>query len=228
MSQPVKYLYAKELKKHYDVYGHFYELSMNEEQSRECRSVLEIASKAAIPNIKSVEKSLPDAIVIMMNPGSSKPKAENNSPVYAENSIVGMECDLVDTKPDNTQYQIMRLMLHFGWTHTRIINLSDLKSPKSSLFMKTIKSLDNDVHSIFSDRRRAELGRKMIRKPSAPVICAWGLNPALIPLSRKVQDFMDGVPVIGVEKENGIFVRTCKTAFEDCSARMVGCCCETN
>lgn len=206
MSQIVKYLFAEELNKHYEVYGHFYQLNLNEELNRKCRSVLEIVSKAVFPDIESIKKSLPDAVVIMMNPGSSKPKAGDNGSVYTENSIVGLECDLVDTKPDNTQYQIMRLMAHFGWTHTRIINLSDLRSPKSSLFMETIKILESDVHSVFSNKRRAELERKMDRKPGAPVICAWGLNPTLIPLSRKVQDFMDRQPVIGVKKESGSFL----------------------
>ncbi len=206
MSQIVKYLGAEELNKHYEVYGHFYQLNLNEEQDYNCRSVLEIVSKAIIPDIESIQKSLPDAVVIMMNPGSSKPKVGDNGSVYTENSIVGLECDLVDTKPDNTQYQIMRLMAYFDWRHTRIINLSDLRSPKSSLFMETIKILESDVHSVFSNKRRAELERKMDRKPGAPVICAWGLNPTLIPFSRKVQDFMDGKPVVGVKKVSDSFL----------------------
>lgn len=212
MSQKVEYLYAKELKKHYDIYGHFYELNLNEEQNRKCRSVLEIVSKAAVPGIKSIEKSFPDAIVIMMNPGSSSPKEGDDGTVFTEDTIVSddfindIQRNLVKTNPDPTQYQIMRLMSHYDYDHVRVINLSDLREPDSDEFAKIIRSLENDAHSIFSQLRRIELEKKMIRKSDAPIICAWGLENDYLPLAKKVQDYMDGYPIIGVKKENGKFL----------------------
>ena len=73
----VRFIHAEELKSRYDVLGHFYSVEFSRNKVVECRSVLEIVDQAHAPDKMSVlSKQKPDAIFIMMNPGSSKPLVE--------------------------------------------------------------------------------------------------------------------------------------------------------
>ena len=69
----MEFLYAAELKKRFTCYGHFYELVMMDGEREKCRSVLEIVD-TSIPqeNPSDISEMEPDAVVIMMNPGSSQ------------------------------------------------------------------------------------------------------------------------------------------------------------
>lgn len=63
----------------------------------------------------------PDLMVVMMNPGSSRP-------------IDGIEDNTKESLaiPDNTQNQIMKVMLNCNLQHARVLNLSDLKGKSIS------------------------------------------------------------------------------------------------
>lgn len=116
----------------------------------------------------------------MMNPGSSRPLADVNNRIHAK-AIHELPISLVPTKPDMTQYQVMRVMHHCEWRHVRVLNLSDLRCPQSGVFFKQFKGLEEehlfDAHSVFSDRRTAELALKLTS--GIPVIRAWGVSPHL-------------------------------------------------
>ena len=62
----------------------------------------------------------------------------------------------VQTQPDNAQYQVMSVMEHIGWNYVRVINLSDIRCPKSHEFrdlLSTLKGPDPDcLHSTFSEK----------------------------------------------------------------------------
>ena len=49
---------------------------------------------------------------------------------------------MVFAKPDVTQYQVMRIMAEMGWDHVRIVNLSDIREPKSIKFFKRVKEFE--------------------------------------------------------------------------------------
>jgi hypothetical protein len=84
---------------------------------------LEIVAKAHTPKDRSVLSVLsPDAVFIMMNPGSSKPLVEVNNRIHAR-AIHKLPISLVPTRPDTTQYQVMRLMHFLGWRHVRVLNI---------------------------------------------------------------------------------------------------------
>ena len=51
---------------------------------------------------------------------------------------------LVLTQPDNTQYQVMRVAVACGWSHVRVLNLSDLRDPKSGSFLERVNALEDD------------------------------------------------------------------------------------
>ena len=102
---------AAELKKEFNVFGHFYSVRLKSKEVVECRSVLEIVANARkLKNHTKLSTLRPDAVFIMMNPGSSSPLDEvsNCIPISA---LHKMPISLVPAKPDKTQYQAMRLML---------------------------------------------------------------------------------------------------------------------
>ena len=71
----MEFIYADKLKEMFDVFGHFYDLKIGK-QIINCRSILEIVSK----DLEYKKKGLPDTVVIMMNPGSSRPLDKAYSP----------------------------------------------------------------------------------------------------------------------------------------------------
>lgn len=185
----MRFIPAEELKSKFDVFGHFYSVQVAPKQVVECRSVLEIVKadhaskqKAALSNRK------PDAIFVMMNPGSSRPLTDVSNCIHAK-AIHGLSISLVPTKPDTTQYQVMRLMHYCEWRHVRVLNLSDLRCPKSIVFLKQFKELEEDLlfdaHSVFSERRKDELALKLTSHSAVPVIRAWGVSSHLDPLIER-------------------------------------------
>ena len=117
-----------------------------------------------------------DLVAVMMNPGASRPLAELDAQGWAP------------ALPDRTQYQLMKLALEaqsMGWPlrHIRVINLSDLRTPKSAALFEALATLRDDRHSLFSAARRAELERALGATP-VPVLRAWGLGRALDGLAR--------------------------------------------
>lgn len=127
----VKKLKAVDLKKEFAVFGHFYDRKFKE-KIIPCREILEIISLKDIPfDFQEIQNTQPELIVIMMNPGSSKPADKEYKPnIIVRASDVSRNRHIVETIPDNAQYQIMRFMLLNGWSHARILNLSDLGSLK--------------------------------------------------------------------------------------------------
>ncbi len=172
----MKFLYADELKRIFEVTGHFYTLELSG-QFFDCRNILEIKR---IRKRKSISEH-PDCVVVMMNPGSSIPLVDDFVPsVYSFDSISELKfaSELVPTRPDNAQYQIMRLMQKKRWNFVRILNLSDLRNGNSSNFRTDFKEvcsfINGGVNSIVHPARREEL-LSMIRCNDAPrILAAWG------------------------------------------------------
>ena len=194
----MQFIYANELKSQFSVFGHFYDLNIND-QTFNCRSVLEIVSKS----IDSVTNSIPCAVIVMMNPGSSKPADSSYIPKKYSISQITSESwvkEMIPTKPDNAQYQIMRLMLLKRWKHVRILNLSDLRNGNSGNFsIEFQKSLELDSsapHSLIHKKRRAELLNYC--SESQTVIAAWGSTEVL---RNFAEDFLrlfpnvEGIPL---------------------------------
>ena len=185
----VEFIPAQELKCKFDVFGHFYSVQVAPKRVVECRSVLEIVESDHVPKLTAaISNRRPDAVFIMMNPGSSRPLTEVNNRIHVD-AIHELPISLVPTKPDTTQYQVMRLMHYCGWRHVRVLNLSDLRCSKSGEFFKQFKGLEDDLsfdaHSVFSDQRKSELALKLTKHKAVPVIRAWGVSEALDPLIER-------------------------------------------
>lgn len=201
----MEFLYAAELKKQFTCYGHFYELQlMNGERAR-CRSVLEIVDRS-IPQEppSNISEMIPDVVVIMMNPGSSRPKVEGHVDEVIEFPGAGksMRKPLVLTQPDNTQYQVMRVAVSKGWKHIRVLNLSDLRDPKSGSFLQKVDGLSGimggHVHSMFCDERSEECTFSLRRKTPTPILLGWGQDPGLLPLVEQCLKKIEGEPIATV------------------------------
>jgi len=204
----MEFIYAAELKKRFACYGHFYELVTMDGGRANCRSVLEIVD-SAIPQAKPSDISLmvPDAVVVMMNPGSSHPKDiyHIDEEIEYPRSGDSMRKELVLTQPDNTQYQIMRIAVSKGWNHVRVLNLSDLRDPKSGSFIQRVEALSEvmggHTHSVFCAERAEECAHSLRRKNSTPIMLGWGQDTGLIPLATQCLKRLEGEPTCTVPSD---------------------------
>lgn len=201
----MNFLYAAELKKQFTCYGHFYELALMNGETVQCRSVLEIVDQSIPQDSPSaLAGMIPDVVVIMMNPGSSRPKVEGHvdDVLTYPGSGNPMMKRLVLTQPDNTQYQVMRVAVSKGWNHIRVLNLSDLRDPKSGSFLQRVDGLagimDGHVHSMFCDERLEECHRSLVRKTPTPLVLGWGQDPGLLPLVEQCLKRIEGKPTATV------------------------------
>lgn len=186
---------AQELLSRFAVYGRYYERSICGVKEQ-LRDRLEIA-----PINWSLDKILghaPDLLVVMMNPGGSRPL----NALWDEGANQGFTA----AQPDRTQYQVMRLMLFAqrngqSWEHARVLNLSDLRTPKSAEMVRKLSAYQaDDSHSLFSAARAQECGAHFSNHLT-PVLCGWGLNVAFIPLARSALNAMSRHPVLGLSDD---------------------------
>ena len=191
---------AHQLLQQFSVYGRFYTQAICGVHEQ-LRDRLEIA-----PHNWTLDQVLahaPDLLVVMMNPGASRPLGA----LWDAGAAHGFTA----AQPDRTQYQIMRLLLaaqQYGlpWLHARVLNLSDLRTPKSALLLeKTIAYQADDRHSIFSTQRKAECQRHFV-DTATPVLCGWGLNPQLNALAVAALQAAQGHPLLGITTD-GILYR---------------------
>lgn len=198
-----EFIAAAELKKHFSVFGNFYNRKISKTTEIKGRNILEIVAHNVCPLLpQDISQMQPDAIMVMMNPGSSEPLEDiGYQKTLSKNQDIAM--NIVSTKPDTTQYQVMRLMTYLKWQHVRVINLSDLREAKSPLFIKKFAWLEDEfnfnLHSIFAKGRAEELGKALARKDGAPIINGWGVSEKLDRLivralpSLPPQDAMFGI-----------------------------------
>lgn len=199
-------LRADALKQHFGVYGDFYEIMLGG-RTYACRSVLELIAHTHTPaDPHQIQLRHPDLLVIMMNPGSSKPLPPDFQPRIGLDSAPTR----VKTRPDTTQYQIMRIMMAQGLKHARVLNLSDLREPKSVQLISTLQALktlpDGDQHSLFCDARDEERHRLMGPHGAMPILAGWGRHKHLSPLATQCLRKVHGWRMMGVPAhENGLF-----------------------
>ena len=198
----VRFIPAKQLQTKYDVFGHFYSVEVAPNEVVECRSVLEIVGKAHIPEkLSALTVRKPNAVIVMMNPGSSRPLIEINNRIHAK-SIHRLPISLVPTKPDTTQYQVMRLMHFCEWQHVRVLNLSDLRCSKSGEFFKQFKRLEDeasfDSHSDLFDSSQKRTGLEAHKHRQHPRDPCLGIEPEILdPLIERCLPKIGGTRCLG-------------------------------
>ncbi len=202
MGVVLEFLYAAALKKRFECYGHFYRWRFGDEVYG-CRSVLEVVDVSRVDERGSaLWGRRADAVVVMMNPGSSRPLERCEEGEVERFS--GGEKALVLTQPDTTQYQVMRVAVACGWSHVRVLNLSDLREAKSAAFLARVEGLAGQrgggAHSLFSEGRAAECAVGL-RRRVGPVLVGWGQDPRLLPLAAQCVGALGDVERVGVASE---------------------------
>ncbi|MBF0099218.1 MAG: hypothetical protein HQM04_02970 [Magnetococcales bacterium] len=203
-------LRADDLKQLFAVYGDFYQLNLGGEPLS-CRVVLELVAHARVPLlVNRLAELQPDLLVVMMNPGSSKPIDAGYVPRVVGTEGAGARPERVLTRPDTTQYQVMRVMAARGWGHARVLNLSDLRQAKSLLWRQQVAQLASvpggEKHSLFCAARQEERHRIMGPTGAIPVLLGWGRDEEMRPLAQQCLRALQGWPVMGVPTdEEGIF-----------------------
>jgi len=198
---------AEKLKQQYSCLGHFYRLVLENDREFPCRSVLGILKTDKFAGFREeIANSHSDALVIMMNPGSSHPLSPaHEDGRVAASAIRTMELTqpLVPTVPDTTQYQVMRLMIVQNWDHVRVVNLSDLRNPNSVDFLQTVSRLKElpggSVHSIFSIERKKEWNLRLSMN-RGPIIAGWGQSPRLSKLVEHCVHSIGRERIVGAQK----------------------------
>lgn len=118
-----------------------------------------------------------DLTVVMVNPGSSKPKDidETNTSEFLNK--------FVEVHPDPTQDQIRKIMDACKYNYAKVINLSDIRDGSSTSFYKKLHSdLSLQNHSIFSDSN--EIYLKDYISPKSTFLFCWGVNKKLNSLTN--------------------------------------------
>lgn len=172
----IEFEYADSLKTDFEVKGEFYRLKRDDNTAVICRRRVEITLKSG-----SIEQPV-DAVAVLMNPGSIRfadPEVDPESDLPLINNAAQLplrDSHLKPLKPDNTQYQLMRLMRQMGWQKLRLINLSDLCDANSASFARRYQALDHGAlpHSLLHPSRDKELSRLL---KADHLLLAWGSNP---------------------------------------------------
>ena len=197
--EPEFLLGAQELLSRFAIYGRYYErpiCGVNEQ----LRDRLEIAPVEW--SLHAILEHPPDLLVVMMNPGGSRPL----------NALWDADVNhgFASAQPDRTQYQVMRLMLiakRYGmlWRHARILNLSDLRTPKSAEMVCKLNAYQaDDSHSLFSVGRAKECSEHF-KQESTPVLCGWGLNSAFLPLAKAALKAARLHPLLGISTDGNLY-----------------------
>lgn len=175
----VEYVYAEQLKKEFTVVASFYNQKVKGKVFH-CRSHAYVIRKGSQLNHEV------NAILILMNPGTSTPR-KKESFVPTLNLELPSCIPYIEAKPDPTQYQVMRLMKIKGWTRVSILNLSDLCAGNTEDFNKLIQEAEASgfhFHSIFSAERDKEL-QSQLSTAYSPILLAWGTNGILETLAAE-------------------------------------------
>lgn len=187
---------ADALRQRFAVYGRFYR-APRDGQTLALRSHLEIFERGLTwPRAADADA---DLVAVMMNPGASRPLDEPDGQGWAL------------ALPDRTQYQLMKLALLAQRAgrpvrHIRVINLSDLRTPKSAELFAALQACADDGHSIFSRGRCAELQKALGPERRSLLLRAWGLARQLEPLARAAIAATDDCQVLGLT-DNGLGYR---------------------
>lgn len=171
----------EQLRDEYECYAHFYNII-----DIPCRRQLEVIRKSTLPFNNSIVTNIPDATLIMANPGTAKPFDAKkidvlNQPLNSSYPFHKSEFTKVDDEMDQTLWRVKELMRLKDWFHVRVINLSDLRAGNEKKYAVLKKKFHmhkgfENFHSLFSKQRVNELSAILAYNKTAPVILAWGLK----------------------------------------------------
>jgi hypothetical protein len=170
-----EFIPPRNLKRQYKAFGNFYNVEQ-ENRGNGYRNDLHIIDKDYF-DMNELTQPI-KLLVIMMNPGESTPESSSyRIPLFTREMVTMREhcLDTIPTKPDRTQYQVMRMMNGLDIKHSRVINISDIRDTQSGSLASDLESLISDLHSLFSVDRQQELQNVYSSlADDAFIFLAWG------------------------------------------------------
>lgn len=166
---------GKELENLFYTQAAFYKLQTHGE-IQTCRSLV------AISRVGTESEGI-DALFVLLNPGKCLPLAGEDSIPLLSGEV--LDLPLTPATPDNTLYQLMRLMERLNWNSVQVINLTDLRTGKFDEYkegQRFMKKCGDSRHTIFSIDRHAEL-LDCVERADA-VIAGWGTKASVIPAAE--------------------------------------------
>ena len=130
-----------------------------------------------------------DLIVVMMNPGASMPKDN----VCEIESFQDVKNNIIECVPDDTQYQIVRLMNLLNCNYALVLNMYDECNPNSTEILTNrsfkVELLSSD--SIFNESRNDELKKHFENLDSeASIVLGWGVSPDTLELRKSIKNII--------------------------------------
>ncbi len=119
-----------------------------------------------------------DAVIVIFKPGSCKPTLDVHSGQWTE------------SKPDKTQFQLMRLMEHMAWNEMKIVNLSDLCEGNEFLGLLKRCEYAGIVHSRFVSNPESEWSN--VISGADRLIYGWGKK-------SEAKELADGYGLLDVD-----------------------------
>ncbi|MCJ8288455.1 MAG: DUF4145 domain-containing protein [Crocinitomicaceae bacterium] len=147
------------------------------------RNTLEISENGSSEEDKS------DLIVVMLNPVGSHPLTNDPNNWHDKSSVFGP----VECVPDDTQFQIVRLMNLCKYSRVLVLNLFDICDTDSirmsDRYLVSSEKRENLKESVFHEDRRSELNEILSSsKENAPIIIGWGVSEPLGKIKSAVLD----------------------------------------
>jgi hypothetical protein len=156
--------------------GHYYK-----KEDSKFRNILEVS-------VEDTPKDSPfELIVIMINPGGSKPLSNDSSNWGDSPSLYhGVSC-----KPDDTQHQIVKLMELKNWKKAVVLNLFDKCNVNSPEIIEHYTGSKNKrehlKESVFHEDRRTELESIFkLAADNAPILIGWGVSEKLSKIKASI------------------------------------------
>ncbi|WP_422123296.1 DUF1643 domain-containing protein [Planococcus sp. X10-3] len=165
---------AKDLEGVFSTEAAFYKLNTGE-RTHLCRSLAAIRRKGT-------QKERVDALFVLLNPGKCLPVDGEDSIPLLSGIVDGVP--LNPATPDNTMYQLMRLMERMNWDHVQIINLTDLRTGTFDDYKESKKFMqeqEDSRHNIFAIDRYSEL-MDCVERADA-IIAGWGVKSSITPIA---------------------------------------------
>ena len=153
-------------------YGDFYKLS-----GVPRRSTLELVTeRPAGTEMSNLSSRSPDIVVVMANPGKSKPMHGGDGDERMPTAI-GLSVNLVEAVPDPTQVQIKAIMECKRYRHVRVLNLSDVCETSLKRLGASLSCQELGDSVFACPARREELAERLNPRLGL-VVAAWGYEDA--------------------------------------------------
>ncbi len=181
-----EFIARRELRRRFEAYGHFCRLRRLEEDDLRCRSTLEIVSNRLCTGTwdpssgpSSQDRRLHNESRLLLQMGTPRLRRQ---PRCGRGYRDGREVEPGASLSGQGSIQTMRVMACVGFSHVRVLNLSDIRGSNSRTFLASLRGEAILATSILSSTRRDEL-KERARPLDPSIIAGWLQDSRSSPLA---------------------------------------------